>query len=83
MTTTAIREKLHNYIDTVDDKQIESIYALFEDQIAPAVNWYEDEEFVAELDERLRRLEDGTDRGYSWEEVKAEIQARREKRYGK
>ncbi len=83
MTTTAIREKLHNYIDSADDERIKNIYDLFEDQLAPVINWYEDEEFVAELDERLRKMQEGIDRGYSWDEVKAEIQARREKRYGK
>jgi hypothetical protein len=82
MTTTAIREKLHYYINTADDKQIKAIYELFEDQIAPVVDWSEDEEFVKELDERVRRWEQGIDKGYTWDEVKAEIEARKAKRRG-
>jgi hypothetical protein len=44
-------------------------------------DWSEDKEFVAELDERVRRWKEGIDRGYTWEETKAEIDARRKKRY--
>jgi len=80
MTTTAIRERLHSYINDVDDAKIKAIYALFEDQIAPSVNWWEDEEFVAELDERVRRHEQGIDRAVPLEEVKAKLQKMREER---
>jgi hypothetical protein len=74
MTTTAIREKLHNYISMADDEKIKNIYSLFEDQMSPAVDWSEDEKFVAELNERVRRWEEGIDRGVSIEEVKAELE---------
>ena len=80
MTITAIREKLNNYISTVDDKQIQAIYDLFEDQLAPVVDWSEDEEFVAELDERVRRWKDGTDKGITWEETEATIEKLRMER---
>ncbi|HWD88114.1 MAG TPA: hypothetical protein VG367_08310 [Mucilaginibacter sp.] len=83
MTTAAIREKLHNYISVADDKKIKAIYTLLEDQIAPAVDWSDDEEFVAELDERVRRYEAGIDRGYTWDEVKASIEELKQKRAAK
>lgn len=73
MTTAAIREKLHEYIDVADDDKIKNIYHLFEDQMAPSVDWSEDDEFVAELDERYRRWEEGIDKGLSIDEVKAEL----------
>jgi hypothetical protein len=73
MTTTAIREKLYDYIRVADDEKIKNIYSLFEDQMAPAADWSEDEEFVAELNERVRRWEDGIDKGVSIDEVKAEL----------
>ena len=73
MTTTAIRARLYDYIRTADDKKIENIYSLFEDQMAPAVDWAEDEDFIAELDERVRRYEAGLDKTYTMEEVKAEL----------
>jgi hypothetical protein len=74
MTTTAIRERLYGYIREADDDKIKNIYELFEDQMAPSVDWSEDEEFVAELNERVRRWEDGIDKGVSMDEVKAELE---------
>jgi len=74
MTTTAIREKLYDYIRVADDEKIKNIYLLFEDQMAPAVDWSEDEGFVAELDERVRRWEEGIDKGVSMDEVKAGLE---------
>ena len=74
MTTTAIREKLYDYIKVADDEKIKNIYLLFEDQMAPAADWSEDEEFVAELDERVRRWETGIDKGVPIDEVKAGLE---------
>ena len=74
MTTTAIRERLYNYIRVADDEKIKNIYLLFEDQMAPAVDWSEDEAFVAELDERVRRWEEGIDKGVSMDEVRAGLE---------
>ncbi len=83
MTTTAIREKLHEYIKEADDEKIKNIYSLFEDQMAPAVDWSKDEEFVAELNERVRRYEAGIDKAYSWEELEQSLSELRKKRASK
>jgi hypothetical protein len=80
MTTTAIREKLYGYIREADDDKIKNIYELFEDQMAPAVDWSEDREFVAELNERVRRLEEGIDKGVSIDDVKASLAQMKEER---
>ena len=73
MTTAAIREKLSDYIKVADDEKIKAIYTLLEEQIAPSMDWSEDEEFVAELDERVRRYEAGIDKGHTWEELETAI----------
>jgi len=80
MTTTAIRARLYDYIRTADDKKIENIYSLFEDQMAPAVDWAKEEDFIAEMDERVRRYEAGLDRTYTMEEVQAELDQLQETR---
>ena|ERR1700761_2489498 len=49
MTTAAIRERLQEYIKEADDKKVEAIYTLLEDQMTLAREWSGDEEFVAEL----------------------------------
>ncbi|MDP9079851.1 MAG: hypothetical protein M3O71_20670 [Bacteroidota bacterium] len=83
MTTAAIRERLYDYIRIADDKKIKAIYALLADQVIPVTDWSEDEEFVAELNERVRRYEQGIDRGYSWAEVEASIEELKKKRAAK
>lgn len=73
MTITAIREKLQEYIKTADDKKIKAIFTLIESDLGKKLEWWEDEEFLDELDERGRRYEVGIDRAYTFEEVKEEI----------
>lgn len=73
MTITAIREKLQEYIKTADDKKIKAIFTLVENDIDEKYNWWEDDEFLDDLDERGRRYEAGIDKGYTFEEAKAEI----------
>ena len=80
MTTIAIREKLHDYIRMADDKKIEAIYTLLEEQIMPVADWSEDEAFVAELDERVRRYKTGIDRAYTWDELEISIAELKKKR---
>lgn len=70
MTTAAIREKLHDFINTADDKQVKAVYSIFEDQIGESYDHWEDEEFLAELKSRIDDFESGIDKGLSWEEVK-------------
>jgi hypothetical protein len=83
MTVAAIREKLHNYISEADDDKIKNLYEIFEDQLAPVYEWSEDAEFVAELDERVRRYEEGLDKGYTLAETEAAINELKKKRSSK
>ncbi|MBD3748025.1 MAG: hypothetical protein IE931_00870 [Sphingobacteriales bacterium] len=73
MTIKAIREKLQDYIKTADDKKIKAIFTLVKSDIEEKYNWWEDKEFLDDLDEREKRYEAGLDRGYTLEEVKEEI----------
>ena len=83
MTTTAIREKLYEYIKDADDQKIKNLYSIFEDQMAPARDWSEDKDFVAELDERVRRYEAGIDKAYTWDELEESIAELKKKRTAK
>jgi predicted N-formylglutamate amidohydrolase len=77
MTTAAIREKLHDYINVADDEKVKAIYTLVEGQIVPGHHWASEEEFEADMDERYRRYEKGIDKGYSLDEVKAFMEIRK------
>jgi len=61
-----IREKLHHFIDSIEDKKAEAMYALFEDEI-------ENNSDLKRLNLILKEREDylkGEGKSYSWQEVK-------------
>jgi hypothetical protein len=70
MTTAAIREKLHDLIDTADDKHVKAVYSIFEDQMAEKYDPWDDEDFVKEMDKRIKDFESGKVKGIPWDEVK-------------
>jgi hypothetical protein len=75
--------KIFNYDNgsVADNKKVKAIYTLLEDQIiAEKYDWSQDADFVAELDERVRRYEAGIDRGYTWDEVKASLEQMKRER---
>ena len=77
MTITAIREKLQDYIKTADDKKIKAIFTLVENDMQKEVEWWENEEFVAELNERVDNCINGIEKGYTIDEIDTEIENRK------
>ena len=67
MSTTidTIREKLHHYIEVVEDKKIQEIYTLFEDEIVDI------EQYNKEIEEAEKEIEAGN--YYTHEQVLSEI----------
>jgi hypothetical protein len=43
MAAVQIRETLHEYIDTADDKKLEAIYTILKDSISPDFDYNKDE----------------------------------------
>jgi hypothetical protein len=39
MTTVALREKLHKFIDSIEEKKVKAIYTLFENEIEQEVEY--------------------------------------------
>ena len=73
MVTIAKRQKLHQYIDGANNHDIDELFAYVENEMNPGdkpYNKWDDPEFVAEMDRRAKAMEDGTDKGHTWEEVK-------------
>lgn len=73
MTTAAIREKLYNYICIAEDKKVKAIYALVEEEIDGSYDYWNDENFIADLERRSADLKSGKAKGISWENAKAQI----------
>lgn len=69
MTTTAIKEKLINYLKIADDKKVKAIYTMVEDEINTAENDW-DEVFIKELQRRSKAFSTKDHKTYTWEETK-------------
>ena len=76
MSTETIRERLREYIGFADDKKVQAMYTMVEDEIVEELDLWQDKDFLAELKSRIDDIESGIDEGMSWEEVKT--QARNE-----
>lgn len=79
MTTSAVREKLYDYIRIADDKKLKAIYMMLEDDIVEKTEWWKDNAFVAELDERYNAWETDKERGFTLAEIDASIDDLRKK----
>ncbi len=62
--TTALRDKLHHYIDVADEQKLQAIYVLLEDEI----NWQYSAEDIAELHRRRQQHISGLSQSYTVEE---------------
>lgn len=70
MKTAEMKQKLHDYIDTAEEKKLRAIYTILESDMEAGYNWWEDKELLAELDRREAELLSGAVQGASWEDVK-------------
>ena len=73
MTTTAIRQKLHSYLEVANDKKIKAIYTMVEEAIEETGVEYTDE-FKAELDRRYSAYKNGSEKPVTAAESKKRIQ---------
>ncbi|MDP9080706.1 MAG: hypothetical protein M3O71_25090 [Bacteroidota bacterium] len=69
MTTDIIRERLHEYIRFADDKKVNAIYTMVENEIVEELDLWEDEDFLNELNDRLEKFESGETKSVSVEQV--------------
>ena len=80
---TEIRHKLYDYTRVADDKKLNAIYQLLEDDINQTSEWWKDNAVVKEMDARYQSLENGSDKGLTIEQLETSIQKLRLKKYGK
>jgi putative addiction module component (TIGR02574 family) len=65
-----LRVELRYYIDNASDQQLEELYA-FVNSKTPPYEWWNDKEFVAELERRSADLKSGKDKGVTLEEFRS------------
>ena len=73
MRTSQIKQQLHDYIETADNKKLKAIYTLLEDEITYTGKMSEEQ--LKELDRRMDEYENGIGRDYSFDETIAMARA--------
>jgi len=74
MDTSLIRQKLFEYIRTADDNKVKAIYTIIENNMhVEDYEWWNDNQFIEQLDRISAELRSGKDKGYSWENLKNEL----------
>ena len=76
METSAIKKKLHDYIDVAEEEKLKAIYTVLKSDIESVYNHWNDPEFVAEMESRTKELDAGTAKESTWQEVKAKAMKR-------
>jgi hypothetical protein len=73
MTAITIRQKLYDYIRVAEDRKVKAIYTMLEDEIEEIYDYWNDKNFVAELNKRSADYKSGKVKDMSWDKVKAQI----------
>jgi hypothetical protein len=74
MSTAAIRQKLHSYLEVANDKKIKAIYAIMEKEIEESAVDYT-EELKNDLDQRYADYKNGKVKVLSATQSKKQIEA--------
>ncbi len=69
MGMAQIRQQLHSYIDSAEEKKLKAIYTLLEAELTDDYKLTEEQK--AELDQRFENHQNGLGRTYTWEETVA------------
>jgi putative addiction module component (TIGR02574 family) len=72
MDTTSIRQRLHSWLETADEKKLRAIYTMVEDDVErDAVVYTED--YKQELNRRVAAYKDGSEPAITAQESKERI----------
>ncbi len=76
-STIVLRDKLHQFIDTVDEKKVKAMYVMFEEEIETktATQFELTAKEIEALDIQRVNYLAGKSKTYNWEEVEAELMA--------
>ena len=75
MSNASIRQQLHQYIDFVEDKKIEALYTLLQDEVQPA--YIASDEELNLLHQRAEKYMNGNAETYTVEEAHEKVRQQR------
>ena len=70
MTSTAIRKKVHQYVDDAEDKVLEAMYSMLKIYVDDGGESLMSREQKSEIDKRSKLYRQGKLKTSTWEEVK-------------
>ena len=79
MTTTAIRQKLYEYIRFSDDKKVKAIYSVVSGETNETTEWWHDKKLLEKVRQADADMDSGKDEGIEWSELKKELSQRGKK----
>lgn len=65
MTTTLLKKKLHRYIDTADERKLQGIYMIVQEEIESPYDKWEDNNFLKEMNSRVTDLSNGKAKSFT------------------
>jgi len=78
----ALRNELCDFIRIADEKKVNALYDLLEEEMTARKEWWQDLNMVREMEARYDALENGTDKGVSLEEFEKTLSELKKKKYG-
>ena len=78
MTTTLIRKKLINYLESADEKKVKAVYTIFKDEIEEN-SFQLSEEQIKILDNEREKHLSGKNKSYTWDDAKKIIRGQKKK----
>ena len=78
MTSSQLRKKLHQFIDVAEEKKLNAIYVMVEEEME-AHSMLNNKQ-KAELDQRLDEYMQGKGEEYTWKDASARIRKRKERK---
>lgn len=76
-TTVILRDKLHQFIDSAEERKIQALYVMFEEEIEiKAIDEFKlTANEIEGLDKQRENYLAGKSKTYNWEEVETELMA--------
>jgi hypothetical protein len=71
-STEALRKEVKKRIDTADEKSLRRVFSILEID-SENESWWDDEDFIKELDSRYEAMESGEDKGVTIGEIRESL----------